>query len=606
MTTSRMTAREPRPVAPKSGVLVLSGFGIRVVVERGHLLVEDGADGVRRAGRFRRAEPGFSRLVVVGHTGVVTLDALRWLRDVGAAFVHVDADARVVAIHGPAGANDVRVRRGQARALDSGAGVAVARDFLVAKVRGQEAICKRLPRSESVVDYLKQTGAALTASKSLADLRYLESTAAAAYWGAWTDLPLPFSKRDAKAVPAHWLRFDSRGSLLSGQQRKASHPANAILNYLYAILESEARLALVAVGCDPGMGVVHVDRTSRDSFALDLMEAVRPQVDAFVLDILTTRQLVRSDFFETRDGMCKLMPTLTRPFAETARSWGGLVAPFAERAASTFARAAQDSTDSAVLAPAVVTTGRLLRTPLTQTNLRAAQARRSARGPLRAAPDAATVYPARCRHCEGPLAAPDRTYCDACLETVQKHSAAAGASRAAAARRSAGVTDRRSAEDVKSKRWRVLTERENERKDWESKHGPGPDRAIFTRQIAPLLRDVPAAILATATGLSRPMCHRIKRGVNVPHPRHWAAIRAAVKQYAATPRPDEQWKDLPDDVFSRRIAPFLAALPTQAIREVTGFTDTFISRIRRGKSAPHRRHWPALLGLVKDTGRTER
>lgn len=57
-----------------------------------------------------------------------------------------------------------------------------------------------------------------------------------------------------------------------------------MLNYLYALLESESRLAAAALGLDPGMGVLHVDVQARDSLACDLMEPVRPQVDAFVLD----------------------------------------------------------------------------------------------------------------------------------------------------------------------------------------------------------------------------------------------------------------------------------------------------------------------------------
>jgi len=51
-------------------------------------------------------------------------------------------------------------------------------------------------------------------------------------------------------------RFDTRKSPLSGSQRLAVKPANAILNYLYAIFESESRLAPAAVGLDPGLGVI--------------------------------------------------------------------------------------------------------------------------------------------------------------------------------------------------------------------------------------------------------------------------------------------------------------------------------------------------------------
>jgi CRISPR/Cas system-associated endonuclease Cas1 len=72
-----------------------------------------------------------------------------------------------------------------------------------------------------------------------------------------------FTATDARAVPEHWLSFGQRGSLLTGSPRLAINPAIAILNYLYAILEAETRLACVTVGLDPGLGSVHVGYRSR-------------------------------------------------------------------------------------------------------------------------------------------------------------------------------------------------------------------------------------------------------------------------------------------------------------------------------------------------------
>lgn len=58
-------------------------------------------------------------------------------------------------------------------------------------------------------------------------------------------------------------------------------------------LESESRLAAAALGLDPGIGVLHVDTPARDSLACNLMEVVRPQVDAFLLDWITREPLKR-------------------------------------------------------------------------------------------------------------------------------------------------------------------------------------------------------------------------------------------------------------------------------------------------------------------------
>ncbi len=43
--------------------------------------------------------------------------------------------------------------------------------------------------------------------------------------------------------------------------------------------------------------VLHADLKARDSLSLDLMEAVRPQVDAYVLHLLNTHAFAAKDMF---------------------------------------------------------------------------------------------------------------------------------------------------------------------------------------------------------------------------------------------------------------------------------------------------------------------
>ena len=107
------------------------------------------------------------------------------------------------------------------------------------------------------------------------------------------------------------------------------------MNYLYALLESEARLAAAALGLDPGLGMLHVDTPNRDSLACDIMEAARPAVDAWLLDWITREPFRRSDFFEERNGNGRLLGAFAAKLSETAPVWGKLVAPWAEYVART-------------------------------------------------------------------------------------------------------------------------------------------------------------------------------------------------------------------------------------------------------------------------------
>ena len=53
-----------------------------------------------------------------------------------------------------------------------------------------------------------------------------------------------------------------------------------------------------------------------------------------------------------------------------------------------------------------------------------------------------------------------------------------------------------------------------------------PQPEEFTRMILPGLAAVSVRAMAAATGLSHPYCSMIKRGIYVPHPRHWGALRS--------------------------------------------------------------------------------
>ena len=72
-----------------------------------------------------------------------------------------------------------------------------------------------------------------------------------------------------------------------------------------------------------------------DSLACDIMEAVHPSVDAWLLDWIMREPFRRYDFFEEQNGNCRLLRTLTAKLSETMSVWGKLVAPWTEYVAHT-------------------------------------------------------------------------------------------------------------------------------------------------------------------------------------------------------------------------------------------------------------------------------
>ena len=119
----------------KRGVLTLTGFGIKVRMQSGHLEIEDGIGPERRTVRLARIGHGPKRLVCISENGFVTLAALKWIADVGASFVMLNRTGKVLFVTGPNASSDVRLRRAQALGHSSGAALRIARELINQKLR---------------------------------------------------------------------------------------------------------------------------------------------------------------------------------------------------------------------------------------------------------------------------------------------------------------------------------------------------------------------------------------------------------------------------------------------------------------------------------------
>ena len=491
------------PITPQRGVVTLFGYGIKVHVDRGHLILQDGIGAARREARFPRVGHGLRRLVVIGSDGMVSLAALRWLADQDASFVMLDRDGSVLVTTGPVRPSDARLRRAQALANQSGTGLRIARELIGQKLAAQERLARDGLRDSTAAQTNSQARSALATAGTIDAIRLFESQAAYAYWSAWRTVPVIFPRIDVPRVPDHWRTFGTRISPLSGSPRLAANPPNAILNYLYALLESEARLAAAALGLDPGLGVLHVDSRTRDSLACDLMEPVRPQVDAYVLDWISREPLRREWFFEQRDGTCRLMGSFAVRISETAPAWGRAVAPLAEWVSralwSTIPKPARQ------LSPA--------------TRLTEDHRRRVKGGPSSLPALAPPCPPGVCQDCGTPIK-PDQSYCASCAVTAStaafveaaRHGRIAAQSREAQARRA--ETQRRHA--AAKRAWRA-----SDKPAW-------LDEETYARRIQPRLAGVTVPAISSALGISEPYATDIRAGRRRPHPRHWQALARLV------------------------------------------------------------------------------
>ncbi len=433
----------------------------------------------------------------------------------------------------------MRIRR--ARAIAPWNGGQIARLLLRRKIEGQASVLARLSGAGAAVDVVRGASEALQGAEDAEQLRWVEAQAAAVYWGAWASVSVRFARKDEAKIPQQWATFDSRSSPLTNSPRRAANPANALLNYLYAILEVEARIACLALGLDPGMGVLHADQRNRDSLACDLMEAIRPEVDAAVLDLLASHTFAASDCFETRQGDCRLLSPMTQRLAETAPQWSKAIAPVAEEVAHLLFEAYEALPSIGSLSPQAVRTasgvGRArkasaLATPLTQAH-RSAGRGRQRRRPEVDAGLSLTVLPNGCQGCGVPLDDAEAGYCDACRDERRREfmpDFTASGPEALARRRAAGDNPAHGGE-ARAKRSTRHVEQMRASAEWEEVHGDDDRGDLdFARDILPGLEGISLVDLMQATGLSRRYCWRIRRGETVPYPRHWDALRMCARQ----------------------------------------------------------------------------
>jgi CRISPR-associated endonuclease Cas1 len=485
------------PQISKLGILTLYGFGIRVRMQAGHLEIEHGVGLDRHKFRLPRVNHRLKRLVCIGEDGFVTLSALRWLSEVGASFVMLDRLGKVRVVTGPVSPSEARLRRAQALALSNGVALPISRELIAAKLDGQELVLREALNDELKARRIAAFRESLSTCETVDAIRSIESRAALEYWSAWYDIPVLFSRNDAKRVPDHWLRFGSRHSPLTGGPRLAINPANALLNYLTALGESECRLALVACGLDPGLGFIHRDIANRDSLALDLIEVIRPSMEGWLLNWITREPLRRSDFLESSDGNCRIHSGLCRKLSETASTWAKLVAPFAEFIAHSLCRGRRGST----------ATVRALKTPLTQSR------RREFKGtpaPEIRMPKTQHV----CRGC-GKSIRKEHEDCGTCAVKLATGRLVKGAQ---LGRIAAQRPEARTKHSASARRHALACS------SWDTSSQPAwLTGECFLKRIQPLLATASTSAIRRCIGVSHWYASKIRQGYR-PHPRHWRSL----------------------------------------------------------------------------------
>ena len=171
----------------RNGIVTLCGYGLTVSVEHGRLAVSDGLGSHRRASHFSKATCGIERLVILGHSGTLSLEAVRWLHDIHAAVVQIDADGNLLFASSLLKERFGRLRRAQALASSSRIGVEIVNYLLTKKLTGQ-AEFSEMHTNASAARSIRELVDSLNQVKQMKDFRLIEAQAALKYWSVWSEL----------------------------------------------------------------------------------------------------------------------------------------------------------------------------------------------------------------------------------------------------------------------------------------------------------------------------------------------------------------------------------------------------------------------------------
>lgn len=172
----------------------------------------------------------------------------------------------------------------------------IARNFIYGKVLNQRFVLRKFCREyerridtsklESTIEQMNIYLEKISKCTDTGTLRGYEGNCASLYFGVLDSLI---------------LQNKDKFYIHERNKRPPLDNVNAMLSFLYALLETDCSCALESVGLDPYCGFMHSDRPGRRSLACDLMEEMRAvMVDRLVIKLIN-KNIIKSSYFDQKE-----------------------------------------------------------------------------------------------------------------------------------------------------------------------------------------------------------------------------------------------------------------------------------------------------------------
>ena len=296
--------------------LLISGFGTNISVDKRRLIVQNKLDNERY--EYYPHQIKHDSVIVDGHTGSISFEAMRWLvkHNIPIAMLNWNGNLLSVTLPKETVSSRLRLRQYEIYQNDEKR-YGIAYPIVKEKVKQSINLLNELSKYYKEIDAntinSESNKEAMFKLKTTYDYRNLmmyESRIADIYWSQ-------ILKVFNKLCPE--FNFVSRNNTLNSHNRNASDEVNALLNYGYAVLESEVRKDLNSIGLDPSISFLHELSNSRASLVYDVQELYRWLVDLSVIQLLEEKKLKKTDFIVTESYNIRLRENTAKALIEKIR-----------------------------------------------------------------------------------------------------------------------------------------------------------------------------------------------------------------------------------------------------------------------------------------------
>jgi CRISPR-associated protein Cas1 len=253
----------------------------------------------------------FDSLIIDGHSGNITLDAIKWLMRHDIPLFILDYNGTLLSstlprepVNGPLKVSQIDAYKDEAKRFY------IAKKLVEAKAQRTLDVNKWLAARYGAIPATVQSDLSdelerLHLCADVPRLRSIEGRIAEIYW-----------RYMQRVLPA---KFGFTSRMHETRQMNASDPLNTLLNYGYAILESQCRKALNGVGLEPTIGFLHEARQTKYPLVYDLQEPYRWLVDTTVISCLESGWFGKKDFYRMDNYVLRLRPETAKKLIDALR-----------------------------------------------------------------------------------------------------------------------------------------------------------------------------------------------------------------------------------------------------------------------------------------------